>query len=103
MGGFLTIGYCFPYCFLETFVGGQGLDGGEKVVMGIPQLGKTLSAGSYSQVFTVLPGACSFNYMSYQEFKYKDKTSAPQLLYKQFCTSPICKATKSQCNRRRQR
>ena len=27
MGGFLTIGYCFPYCFLETFVGGQDLDG----------------------------------------------------------------------------
>ena len=36
-GGFLTIGYslrtidyCFPHCFLEIFVGGQGLDGGEK-------------------------------------------------------------------------
>ena len=28
MGGFSTIGYCFPYCFLEIFVGGQGLDGG---------------------------------------------------------------------------
>ena len=34
MGGFLTIdyclrtiGYCFPYCFLEIF-GGQGTDGG---------------------------------------------------------------------------
>ena len=33
-GGFLTIdycsrtiGYCFPYCFLEIFVGLQGLDG----------------------------------------------------------------------------
>ena len=40
MGGFLiicycfrTIGYCFPYCFLEIFVGGQDLDGGDKVVM----------------------------------------------------------------------
>ena len=35
MGEFLTIGYClrtigycFPYCFLEIFVGEQGLDGG---------------------------------------------------------------------------
>ena len=29
MGGeFLTTGYCFSYCFLEIFVGGQGLDGG---------------------------------------------------------------------------
>ena len=35
MGGFLTIGYylrtigyCFPYCFLEIFVGRQGLDVG---------------------------------------------------------------------------
>ena len=26
-GGILTIGYCFPYCFLEIFVGGQGFDG----------------------------------------------------------------------------
>ena len=26
-GGFLTIAYCFPYCFLEIFVGEQGLDG----------------------------------------------------------------------------
>ena len=41
MRGFLTIGYCsrtigycFPCCFLETFVGGQGLDGGGKIVMG---------------------------------------------------------------------
>ena len=31
-GGFLTIGYCF----LEIFVGGQGFDGGDKVVMGDP-------------------------------------------------------------------
>ena len=31
MGGFLTIGYfsgTMGYCFLEIFVGGQGLDGG---------------------------------------------------------------------------
>ena len=34
MGGFLTISYCFPYCFLEIFVGGQGLNGGGQVVMG---------------------------------------------------------------------
>ena len=33
MGG-LTIGYCFPYCFLEIFVGGQDLDGGDNVLMG---------------------------------------------------------------------
>ena len=43
MGGFLTIGYClrtigncFPCSFLEIFVGGQGLDGGDKVVLGDP-------------------------------------------------------------------
>ena len=44
-GGFLakgyclrTIGYCFPYCFLELFVGGQGLDGrGQSRDGGIPQ------------------------------------------------------------------
>ena len=23
MGGFLPIGYCFPYCFLEIFEGAQ--------------------------------------------------------------------------------
>ena len=41
MGAFLTICYCFrtigccyPYCFLEIFVGGQDLDGGNKVVVG---------------------------------------------------------------------
>ena len=28
--GFSTIDYCFPYCFLEIFVGGQGPDGGEQ-------------------------------------------------------------------------
>ena len=40
-GGLLTICYCFrtigcccPYCFLKIFVGGQDLDGGDKVVMG---------------------------------------------------------------------
>ena len=45
VGGFLTIGYfsrtidcCFPYCFLVIFVGEQGFDGGDKVMMGeIPQ------------------------------------------------------------------
>ena len=48
MGGFLTIdyclraiGYCFPYCFLEIFVGGQGLDGGDKVAMGDPPVPPT--------------------------------------------------------------
>ena len=42
MGGFLIICYCFrtidccfPYCFLEIFVGGQDLDGGDKVVIGM--------------------------------------------------------------------
>ena len=50
MRGFLTIGYCFPYYFLEIFLwgGGQGFDGGDKVVMGIPPspppLGKTLNS-----------------------------------------------------------
>ena len=33
-GGFLTIGYCFPYCFLEIFVGGKALMEGGKVLMG---------------------------------------------------------------------
>ena len=28
MGGFLTIGYCFPIVFWKFFFGGQGLDGG---------------------------------------------------------------------------
>ena len=46
MGGFLTIGYCFPYCFLEIFVGDKALMEGDKVVMGgspsPPPLGKTL-------------------------------------------------------------
>ena len=37
MGGFLIIGYCFPYCFLEIFLGEQGLDGGgQSRVGGIP-------------------------------------------------------------------
>ena len=50
MGRFSIIGYCLRtigYCFLEIFVGGQGLDGGDKVVMGnppVPQLGKTLES-----------------------------------------------------------
>ena len=26
MGGFLTVGCCFPYCSLEIFMGGQGCD-----------------------------------------------------------------------------
>ena len=37
MGRFLTIGYCsrtigycYPYCFLEIFVGEQGFDGGRQ-------------------------------------------------------------------------
>ena len=29
-GRFLTIGHCFPYCFLEIFVAEKGCDGGEK-------------------------------------------------------------------------
>ena len=51
-GGFLrigyclrTIGYCFPYCFLEIFVGDKALMEGDKVAMGdppVPPLGKTL-------------------------------------------------------------
>ena len=59
MGGFLTtdyyyyylrtIGHCFPYCFLEIFVGGQGIDGGEKVMMGGSPLGKTLIARAMLQ------------------------------------------------------
>ena len=53
MGGFLTIGYClriirycFPYCFLEIFVGrDKALMEGDKVMMGgspNSSLGKTL-------------------------------------------------------------
>ena len=44
-GGFLrigycsrTTGYCFPFCFLEIFVGDKALIEGDKVVIGgIPQ------------------------------------------------------------------
>ena len=35
-GGFLTIGYCFPYCFLKIFVGNKALMERNKVVMGDP-------------------------------------------------------------------
>ena len=53
MGGYLTmgycsrtIGYCFSYCFLEIFVGGEGFDGGGQSRDGgspsPPPLGKTL-------------------------------------------------------------
>ena len=42
MGGFLTIdyclriiAYCFPYCFLEIFVGDKALMNGDRLVMGI--------------------------------------------------------------------
>ena len=42
MGGFLTIGYCF----LETFVGGHGFDGGgqsrDRGDPPVPPQGKTL-------------------------------------------------------------
>ena len=48
-GGFLTIGYClrtigycFPYSFLEIFVGDKTLMEGNKVVMGDPPVRKTL-------------------------------------------------------------
>ena len=46
MGGFLTIDYCFPYCFLEIFVGGR------KSRWGIPQspLGKTLEKDSQDAI-----------------------------------------------------
>ena len=30
MGGFLTIGYCFPYCFLKIFPGDKALMKGAK-------------------------------------------------------------------------
>ena len=29
-----TIGYCFPYSYLEIFVGGQDCDGGDIIVIG---------------------------------------------------------------------
>ena len=48
VGGFLTIeycsrtiGYCLRYCFWKIFVGGQGFDGGGKVVMGESHQGKS--------------------------------------------------------------
>ena len=46
MGGFLTIGYCFPYCFPEIFWGTRPLMEGDKVVMEfppVPPLGETLT------------------------------------------------------------
>ena len=52
MGGFLTIGYCFPYCFLEIFVGGQGLDGGGQSCDGDPPLGETLGKLLAIQLFS---------------------------------------------------
>ena len=40
---FLTIGYCFPYCFLVIFVGGQNCDeGGQSRNWEIPPLLKIL-------------------------------------------------------------
>ena len=44
-----TIGYCFPYYFLEIFVGDKALMEGDKVVMGDPPvlpLGKTLNGAN---------------------------------------------------------
>ena len=50
-GGFLTTGCCFCYCFLEIFVGGQGLDGERQSHDGgitpVPPLEKTLTFASY--------------------------------------------------------
>ena len=42
MGEFLTIRYCFPYYFLEIFVGGgdKALIEGDKVMSKVPPLGK---------------------------------------------------------------
>ena len=48
-GGFLTIGYCFLFCFLEIFVGGdKALIEGNIVVMGDPPLGKTLKGNGFN-------------------------------------------------------
>ena len=48
MGGFLTIGYCsrtigycFPYCFLEIFAGDKTLMERDKVMMGAPPVPPT--------------------------------------------------------------
>ena len=49
-GGFLTIGYCFPYCFLEIFVRGQGLDGGgQSHDRGIPTRETTVAHNCHSK------------------------------------------------------
>ena len=32
MAGFLIMGYCFPCCLLEYFVGGRSCDGGGEIV-----------------------------------------------------------------------
>ena len=38
MGGLLTIGYCFPYCFLQIFVGDKAvMEGGQSGDRGILQ------------------------------------------------------------------
>ena len=47
VAGLTSGGYCFPYCFLETFVGGQGLDGGGQSRDGVPPLGKTLGRTTF--------------------------------------------------------
>ena len=56
MGGFLTIGHCFLYCFLEIFAGrDKALMEGDKVVIGgIPQppTGKKLQCGQKQFVHT---------------------------------------------------
>ena len=36
-----TIGHCFPYCFLEIFVGGKALMEGDKAVMWGPHQRKS--------------------------------------------------------------
>ena len=67
-GGFLTISYCFPYCFLEIFWGGQGLDGeGEsRDSSPVPPPEKTLTGALNTQSVCPLP----LKYYKLKIFKY---------------------------------
>ena len=50
----LTVGCCFPYCFMEIFVGGKVMLGGS------PPQGKTLVDNAFENSFCVGIRFCQF-------------------------------------------